>query len=368
VPAGRGPRFITLEDLPMSTPLQSLVACGTKVWLDSIDPDLVARDRALGATGATSNPIIVGDLIQSGRFDDALGRLLREGVSDNDIAWRLTDQLVRNAQEVFLPVWQQTRGDNGYVSFELDPLLEDPKINMPVEERTRRYVELGKQWSAGHKNRMIKVPATPGGLAALEELCAAGVTLNVTLIFSPRQYTAARDAIWRGAQRRPSRDGFKSVYSIFVSRVDVYTEKHLSQLSPRAQGLVGIVNAKRIWQMNQRFWADKNLPIKQEMIFASTGTKKPEDPPLKYVEAFAGSDIETNPPATNEAVQKSGRTFTRQIDKLPPDDVLAEIERVVDMHHLEATLMDEGIKKFADPQHGLLALIARKRQALSASK
>src|SRR5205085_7502713 len=133
-----------------------------------------------------------------------------------DIAWKLTDQLVRQAQDVFLPVWEATRGDDGYVSFELDPLLEDPQQNLPVEERTRQYIALGKQWSAGHRNRMIKVPATAGGLAALEELAAAGVTLNVTLTFTPRQYVAARDAIWRGVQRRGSPGPFKSVYSIFV--------------------------------------------------------------------------------------------------------------------------------------------------------
>src|SRR5208337_18986 len=116
-------------------------------------------------------------------------------------------------------------------------------------------------------------------------LCAAGVTLNITLIFSPREYTVARDAMWRGAQRRASQAHFKSVYSIFVSRVDVNTEKHLPQLSPKAQGQVGIVNAKRIWQMNQRFWADKKLPLKEEMIFASTGKKMKEDLEWQYVEA-----------------------------------------------------------------------------------
>src|SRR5262249_28469083 len=138
-------------------------------------------------------------------------------------------------------------------------------------------------------------------------------------------------------------------------------------LSPKAQGMVGIVNAKRIWHLNQKFWADKKLPLQQEMIFASTGTKKPEDPAWKYVEAFAGSDIETNPPATNDHVEASGRTFTRQVDKLPPDDVLAEIDKKVDMKHLEETLMDEGIKKFADPQKALLALIAEKRKTMKAS-
>src|SRR5438132_13792079 len=109
--------------------------------------------------------------------------------------------------------------------------------------------------------------------------------------------------------------------------------------------------------MNQDFWADKRLPLKQEIIFASTGTKKPSDPPWKYVDAFAGSDIETNPPATNEAVQASGRTFTRQVDKMPPADVLADIDKHVDPDKLEQTLMSEGIKKFADPMKALLALI-----------
>ena len=182
--------------------------------------------------------------------------------------------------------------------------------------------------------------------------CAAGVTLNVTLIFSERQYHAARDAMWRGAQAAQSLDDFKSVYSIFVSRLDVYTEQHVPQLSPAAQGMVGIVNAKRIWQMNQQFWADKKLPLKQEMIFASTGTKKPEDPPWKYVEAFAGSDIETNPPATNDAVQKSGRTFTRQVDEMPPPEVLDEIDDKVDMKKLEETLMEEGHQEVRRPAEG----------------
>jgi transaldolase len=356
---------MSLKERIMPSPLQSLIASGTKLWLDSIDPDLVARNRALGATGATSNPIIIADLIKTGRFDQQLTALLREGHNDNDLAWQMTDQLVRQAQKVFEPVWQATKGDDGYVSFELEPLLEDPANTQSLEERSREYVRLGKKWSQGHTNRMIKIPATPAGLAAIEDLAAAGVTLNVTLVFTPRQYTAARDAMWRGAQKHGQLERFKSVYSIFVSRVDVYTEQHVAQLSPAAQGQVGIVNAKRIWEMNRRFWADKKLPLRQEIIFASTGTKKKSDPAWKYVEAFAGSDIETNPPATNDAVEASGRTFTRQVDQLPPQEVLAEIERLVSLQHLEEVLMSEGTKKFADPQKALLALIAQKRQALA---
>lgn len=351
----------------MTSPLKSLIACGTKLWLDSIDPDLVSSNRALGATGATSNPIIIADLIKTGRFDHELDELIQQQLTDEEIAWALTDQLVRKAQDVFLPVWRETSGNDGYVSFELDSLLEDTTLGPPHQERVRRYVELGKKWAHGHSNRMIKVPATEAGLAALEDLAAAGVTLNVTLIFSPRQYRAAREAIWRGTQRKGNLAKFKSVYSIFVSRVDVYTEKHVPTLSPAAQGQVGIVGAKGIWQENRQFWADKKLPLAQEIIFASTGTKKPTDEPWKYVAAFAGSDIETNPPATNDAIERSGSTFDRQVDRLPPQEVLDEIDRKVDINHLEETLMREGIQKFADPQKALLALIAEKRAALAAT-
>src|SRR4051794_28116450 len=116
--------------MTMTSPLQSLVACGTKLWLDSIDPELVRRNRAMGATGATSNPIIISDLIKTGRFDQDLLRLMRDGLGDDVVAWQLTDMLVRQAQGVFQPVWESTKGNDGYVSFELDPLLEDPTLNM----------------------------------------------------------------------------------------------------------------------------------------------------------------------------------------------------------------------------------------------
>src|SRR5436309_16107620 len=100
----------------MTTPLQSLVAAGTKLWLDSVDPDEIKRNRAWGATGATSNPNIVADLIKTGRFDEPLGRFLQEGLDDETIAWRMTDLLVRHAQEQYQPGSQASQGDNGYVS------------------------------------------------------------------------------------------------------------------------------------------------------------------------------------------------------------------------------------------------------------
>jgi transaldolase len=342
--------------------LASLIATGTKVWLDGVEPDELKKNRAWGITGATSNPTIVSKIISGGHFDGRISELIGQGLSDDQIAWALDDELVEAAQKVFLPAWERTEGNDGYVSFELDPLIEAEDAGLNNAERVRRYVELGRKWSAGHKNRMIKVPASWAGLDVLEELAASGVTINVTLMFTERQYQVARDAIWRGARRRKGGlQDFKSVYSVFVSRVDVYTQEHARELSPAAQGMVGIVNAKRIWRENQDFWRDKGLRLRQEIVFASTGVKKPGDSPDKYVEAFAGGDIQTNPPVTNAAVQKSPKTYTRHIDQMPSADVLGEIDRKVDMAALERGLMAEGIKKFVEPQRALLRLIAQKR-------
>ncbi len=346
-----------------NTSISSLIQCGTKLYLDSIDPELVKQNLAWGAVGATSNPIIVSALIETGQYDKQLNELIGAGQDDSQIAWALTDQLVRDAQSAFHPIWEQTRGDAGWVSFELDPLIEDIETNLPHKERVDRYIELGRRWSAGHDNRMIKVPATPAGLDALRTLGADGVTINVTLIFTMSQYVQARDNVWAGAQRRDSLANFKSVYSIFVSRIDQYTAKHVPALSEQAQGQVGIVNAKRVWSANQQFWGKHETRLQQEIIFASMGTKNPSDPPSKYVAALAGSDIQTNPPDTNEAVAKSGIKFTRQVDQLPDESVLADIDQHVDMQQLENTLMEEGLAKFANPQKKLLETIASKRAA-----
>ena len=349
----------------MSASIRSLVDSGTKLWLDSIDPDLIAQNLAMGATGATSNPIIVADLIKTGRFDDSLNENLQRGMADEEIAWAMTDELVSDAQRQFESIWKKSDGNDGYVSFELDPLLEDVELNLPLGARIEKYIELAEKWSKGHLNRMIKVPATAAGLGSLEEISAKGIPLNVTLIFTMDQYVAAREAVWRGAQRHGKLDQFKSAYSIFISRIDVYTAKHCEGLSDSAQGLVGIVNAKRIWRENQSFWQDKGCRNEQEIIFASTGTKRAEDPAWKYVQALAGSDIQTNPPATNDAVAQSGLQFESQVEELPADTVLEEIDGKVDFSHMHQVLMDEGVAKFATPHKGLIKLIGEKRGALT---
>lgn len=351
----------------MSKSIESLIQSGTKLYLDSVAPADVDRNLGWGAVGATSNPAIISKIVDAGGMDDVIESLLGDGLDDEAIAWELTDRLVRDAQAKFLPIHEASGGNTGWVSFELDPLLEDPNEGLSEAQRAKRYIELGKRWSKGHTNRMIKVPATDGGIAALEELAAAGVTLNVTLMFTADQYRRAQQAIWRGAQRRGDLQHFKSVYSIFISRIDVYTQKHLPNLSAAAQGNVGILNAKRIWAENREFWRDKGLPLEQELIFASTGVKDESLPPWKYVQALAGSDIQTNPPETNEAIATSDIEFTRQVDQLPSEAVQQEIDAAVDIDHMHRILMEEGIDKFATPQRALLKVVRKKREALTTS-
>lgn len=348
----------------MTNSIRSLIECGTKLYLDSVEPSEVDKNLSWGAVGATSNPAIISDIVKAGGMDQRIESLLASGHDDESVAWALTDELVSDAQRKFESIHEETGGNAGWISFELDPLLEDPALGMSDTERTARYIELGRQWSADQRNRMIKVPASKAGLAALEELAACGVTLNVTLIFTEDQYLRARDAIWRGAQRRNDLSTFKSVYSIFVSRIDVYTQKHVRELSSDAQGQVGILNAKRVWRSNQAFWSDADLPLQQELIFASTGTKDPNEEPWKYVQALAGSDIQTNPPETNEAVAGSGLEFTRTVDQLPPASVRDEIDDRVDIAAMHRVLMEEGIDKFVKPQRALLQLVAEKRKEL----
>jgi transaldolase len=355
------------DGLNMNNPaIASLIHSGTKLYLDSIDPELVTQNIAWGAVGATSNPIIISNLIRTGRFDAMIAELATTGADDETICWQLTDALVSQAEAEFHSIWSNSKGNAGWVSFELDPLLEDPEQALPHAERVARYIDLGRNWAKGHENRMIKVPATPAGLDALETLAADGVTLNVTLIFTDRQYRIARDNVWAGAQRRSSLDHFKSVYSIFVSRIDQYTSEQCQALSAAAQGTYGILNAKRIWQANQTFWHSHATPLQQEIIFASTGTKNPKDPAWKYVSALAGSDIQTNPPETNAAVAASHQRFTAQVAEMPDASIGEELDRIVRVEHLEATLMEQGVAKFVAPQKQLLQTIRDKRKTLAA--
>ena len=188
----------------MSASIQSLIDSGTKLYLDSVEPSEVDQNLAWGAVGATSNPAIISAIVARGGLDEKIESLLAEGQDDEAIAWALTEELVQDAQDKFADTFKATGGNAGYVSFELDPVLEDPDASAAQADTSEKYIELGKHFAKGHTNRMIKVPATRAGLGALEELAAAGVTLNVTLIFTDDQYhrRPRGDLAWRQACRR----------------------------------------------------------------------------------------------------------------------------------------------------------------------
>jgi transaldolase len=131
--------------------------------------------------------------------------------------------------------------------------------------------------------------------------------------------------------------------------------------------MVGIVNAKQMWRMNAEFWRDTGVKLQQEIIFASTGKKLPWQAEDYYVENLAGSDIQTNPPATNDLIDRTDKQYRRTVDQMPPKEVTDEIARKVDVNKMEAALMAEGVKKFADPQKALEKSIGQRRGKLQSA-
>ena len=150
------------------------------------------------------------------------------------------------------------------------------------------------------------------------------------------------------------------------SRIDVYTEQEIQHLRPEAQGLVGILNAKRVWQANQNFWNDKGLELQQETdLWPAQAPRNHLTPLGNMLKHLQGSDIQTNPPETNAAVASSGIEFCRTVDVMPTLDIQQEIDSKVDMQTMHDVLMKQGLEKFVKPQRALLSLIARKRGELS---
>ena len=257
------------------------------------------------------------------------------------------------------------QGNDGYVSFEVDPLLEDVTNLPPREQAVKRYIELGKKWAAGHKNRMIKGAGHGVWPCGAGRTCGGGITLNVTLIFSERQYKSARDAVRRGAATQERAVGIEERLQHFrVARRCVHG-KTCADFEPRGSGDGRACERKAALEAQSGVLEGQGLAAAAGDYFRFDGNKKPTDPPDKYVEALAGSDIQTNPPATNVAVEKLNKQYTRKVDQMPADAPVAEIDAKVDVKKMEDTLMQEGTVKFADPQKALLKSIADKCAVLA---
>lgn len=327
-----------------------LKSSGTKVWLDSIDPFELEKYIPKGITGATSNPVIVANILKSGQHQAVIDQWKPKAANSEELLWLLTDHFVTETEKKFEKIYDESRGDDGYVSFELDPLIEDSGLSQA--EQVDRYLTLALKWSAGHRNRLIKVPATESGIVAVEKIVAAGINVNVTLIFSERQHRQACESIAKGLKSRSDIKTAKNVLSVFVSRLDPYAVENCPKLSA-GEGWVGVVNAAAIWRNNQDFWSNYPTPLAQEMIFASTGTKNPEDRATKYTDALSGSDIQTNPPSTLAAVEAlgvQGLGLKSAID----DKIIEDVRNNLDQSKMEAQLMKEGIEKFCNPHRDLV--------------
>jgi transaldolase len=343
---------------------------GQSLWLDNITRRLLASGTLaryiadLAVTGLTSNPTIFDKAITGSEdYDDQIRELLAQGIEPEPLFFELAITDLTKAASLFRPVWDTTGGVDGWVSLEVSPeLAYDTKSTVDVAKRLH-----GK---AATPNLFIKVPGTAEGLPAIEELIFAGVPVNVTLLFSAEQYTAAADAYLRGIERR--RDAgldlaVGSVASVFISRWDVAVA---DQVPDELRGELGVNVAKRTYRayrdllVSDRWTALAAAGARpQRLLWASTGTKDPKLDDTYYVHALASDQtINTMPENTLLAFGEHGSVG----DLLPADggdaeDVLARFAADgIDVDALAAKLQTDGAAAFVDSWKELIGSIASK--------
>ena len=357
----------------MRTVLHEAAELGQSVWLDTISRDLILsggleRWIEQGVVGVTTNPSIFEQAIANTKdYDGEIAEMAREGRSAAEIYEALTLREVGAAADILRPVHDRTRGLDGYVSLEVNPLLASDR-DSTVSEAKRLFAALDRP------NVMIKIPATPEGVDALEDCIAAGVNVNSTLIFSVAQYASVAEAYVRGLEARALRYlplAVASVASVFVSRVDTAVDKLLAARGETA--LLGKTAIDGIRATYRRFrdifsgprWdvlAGPDLGARvQRPLWASTGTKNPAYSDVLYLEALIGPDtVNTVPPKTLAAFLDHGRA-ERTLDAAP-DGALAKrlAELGIDLDAVCATLLSDGLSAFESAFRSLLLAIEEK--------
>ncbi len=355
--------------------LHDIQAQGQAVWLDNISRGLI-EDGELqrlvdedGISGVTSNPTIfekaMGD---TDRYDDAFQAAVSAGVEDpREVFFRVGETDIRDACDVLAPVFERTEGQDGYVSFELPPDVSDDAEGS-VEMAKRLRDEIGKD------NVLIKVPGTEAGVTAFEELTAAGVSVNVTLLFAVPRYEQIAEAYLRGLERRAEAgepiDRVASVASFFVSRVDSKVDAALEENGRTdLAGKAGVANAKLAYESFTRIFSGgrwERLAAKganvQRPLWASTGTKNPEYPDTLYVDNLIGPDtVNTMPDATIEAARdhaRAARTVDQGLDEAHAlIDELREIGVPFD-DIVGTELVEQGVASFTKSFDSLIETIA----------
>lgn len=361
----------------MSNPIPELTALGQSLWYDNIqrrlleNGELAAMIARGDIRGVTSNPSIFHNAIaKSNDYDSALTPLAMSGWSSEQIFWQLAVEDIQAACDLFLPLYEQTDGADGYVSLEVSPTLANDSEGTISQAR--------HLWqTVGRPNLMIKIPATKAGIPAIRQAIAAGINVNVTLIFSLERYQEVMDAYLTGLEDRLLAGGeverIHSVASFFVSRVDTKIDPKLPEDSP-LRGKAAIANAKLAYDEFRKVFggprfgklqmAKANL---QRPLWASTSTKNPNYPDTIYVDNLIGpATVNTVPPQTLVAFREHGRaahTIMEGLDEARQQ--IAELEqRGISMDVVTRELEEEGVKAFADAFTALLATVEERRQVI----
>ena len=348
---------------------------GQSLWLDNITRDLLetgtlARYIAdLSVTGLTSNPTIFDHAIKnSSSYDAAIRKKVKEGKSGENLFFELALEDLTRAADLFRPIWDRTRGVDGWVSLEVSPLLVHDTAKTLAAAKALHA-------RAGRPNLFIKIPGTKEGLPAIEEAIFAGVPINVTLLFSSEQYLAAADAFMRGIERRVAAGldpEVGSVGSVFISRWDAAVANRVPE---GLRNQLGIAIAKRTYKAyralldSSRWQRVFNAGARpQRLLWASTGTKDPSASDVLYVRALAAPfTVNTMPEGTLKALADHGALG----EMLPADggdgeEVLATFANAgVNVDALAAQLQDEGAKSFVSSWRELMNVIAAKSSDLA---
>lgn len=368
-------------------PSVALYQAGQGPWLDTISRKLLNSGQLknwiekYGLLGVTSNPSIFQQAISQGEgYEQDIQKLLKQGATTLEIYDALTIKDIRDACDLFLPVFDRTGKEHGFVSLEVLPCLA-ANTESTVSEAKRLFAAVDRP------NLMIKVPATPEGIPAVEALIAEGIHVNVTLIFSQANYDQVAKAYLAGLEKLAEKGGdiskVHSVASVFVSRTDTEIDKQLdtklaTERDPskrvrieELKGKAAVANTKMIYQEfkkvfgSSRFRALKERGANvQKVLWGSTSTKNPAYPDLLYVETVIGKDsVNTLPQATWEALLDHGQVRPDTVEENVPESrsVIEHLKGIgIDVHAVCDKLQKDGVKAFTHSFESLMAVLEKK--------
>jgi transaldolase len=364
--------------------LHQLSDLGQSVWIDSLSREMMDSgelERLVdedAVVGVTTNPSIFQKALDSDSYDEEMREVMDDETDDKEVFFKLAVTDVKRACDILRPVWDSGNGRDGWVSLEVEPdIASDTDATRREAKRLNEMVD--------RPNVFIKIPATEAGLQAIEDSIAAGIPINITLIFSLERYRKVAEAYIKGLERLvedggdPS--GLASVASFFVSRVDTEADKRLEEIGSdealALRGKLAIDNAKLAYEAYKEIFSGERWEklaaagaSAQRCLWASTSTKNEDYRDVIYVEELIGRDtVNTMPVATVKAFQDHGEvaeTLEQGVDE--SHELLKKLEDVgVDYDDVVRVLEEEGVQKFSDSFKELLDGVAKKRDALVAA-